>query len=106
MHRRARGGSCTASRKSDGGTPRRRAHRARVPTLRSAAALLAAAKDIPSLAPLAAAIGCDGAPSPLDADARAVLGIPDDVAHASVARGPDTLRALLLDVRAGRPVRE
>ena len=77
-----------------------------MPTLRSAAALLAAATDIPSLAPLAAAMGCEGLPSPLDADARVVLGIPDDVAHACVARGPDTLRALLLDVRAARPVRD
>ncbi len=77
-----------------------------MPTLRSAAALLAAAVDIPSLAPIARAVGCDGDPAALDADASHALGLPDDCAHASVARGPATLRALLLDLRGERPVRE
>jgi hypothetical protein len=77
-----------------------------VPTLRSAAALLAAATDISSLAPVAAAVGCTGMPAPLEADARTALGIPDDCAAANVARGPDTLRALLLDVRGTRPMRD
>ncbi|HUQ84118.1 MAG TPA: N-6 DNA methylase [Gemmatimonadaceae bacterium] len=77
-----------------------------MPTLRSAAALLAAATNIDSLTPIASAVGCTGAPSPLDAASRATLGIPDDCPRASVARGPDTLRALLVDVTAARPMRE
>lgn len=77
-----------------------------MPTLRSAASLLAAAADTPSLAAIAAAVGCSGAPAPFDPDARAALGIPSDCTHACVAAGPGTLRALLLDVRGGRPMRE
>jgi hypothetical protein len=77
-----------------------------VPTLRSAAALLAAATDISSLGPLAAAVGIAGLPAALDSDARTALGLPDDCPSASVARGPGTLRALLLDVSGTRPMRE
>ena len=77
-----------------------------MPTLRSAASLLAAATDIPSLGPLAAAVGIAGLPAPLDREARTALGLPDDCSSASVARGPGTLRALLLDVDGTRPMRE
>lgn len=77
-----------------------------MPTLRSAAALLAAAADTSALAAIAAASGCSGAPAPLDAAARNALGIPNDCTHASVAAGPGTLRAMLLDVRGQRPMRE
>jgi len=77
-----------------------------VPTLRSAAALLAAATDISSLGPLAAAVGIAGLPAALDSDARTALGLPGDCPSASVARGPGTLRALLLDVDGTRPMRE
>ena len=77
-----------------------------MPTLRSAATLLAAATDIPSLAPLAAAVGIAGPPAALDREARTALGLPDDCPSASVARGPGTLRALLLDVDGTRPMRD
>lgn len=77
-----------------------------MPTLRSAAALLAAATDIESLRPIAALVGCDGSASALDGASRAVLGIPDDCPAASVARGPGTLRALLVRVGTARGTRE
>jgi hypothetical protein len=77
-----------------------------VPTLRAAAALLASATDVTALAAIAAAIGCSGPPSTLDAAARVALGIPDECATAQVARGPGTLRALLLDTEGARPMRE
>ena len=77
-----------------------------MPTLRAAAALLAAATDVRSLAPVAAAIGCGDEPSALDTVARAALGIPDDCPSAHVARGPGTLRALLLEVGGSRPMRD
>jgi hypothetical protein len=77
-----------------------------VPTLRSAATLLASATDVASLGALAAVAGCDGTPAPLDGASRAVLGLPDDCPRALVARGPGTLRALLLDVRGERPMRD
>jgi hypothetical protein len=77
-----------------------------VPTLRSAAALLAAARDAASLAPVAAMVGCAGAPAPLDAESRVALGIPEDCPTALVARGPGTLRALLVETTGGRPIRE
>jgi hypothetical protein len=77
-----------------------------VPTLRFAAALLAAARDAESLAPIAALLGCGGSPAPLDGDSRAALGIPEDCPTALVARGPGTLRALLLETSGPRPVRD
>ena len=77
-----------------------------MPTLRSAAALLAAATDIHSLAPVAALIGCTAAPGLLDTHARSALGLPSDCETAAVARGPDTLRALLLDVSGDKSMRD
>ena len=77
-----------------------------MPTLRAAAVLLAAATDVTSLEPIAAVIGCTGAPASLDATSRNALGIPDDCDTARVARGPGTLRALLLDLRGERPMRD
>jgi len=77
-----------------------------VPTLRAAAVLLAAATDIAALGAIASTVGCAGAPAPLDATARTALGLPDDCQQAWVARGPGTLRALLLDVGGARPMRE
>ena len=77
-----------------------------MPTLRAAAALLAAATDVTSLAPIAALVGCTSAPATLDRDARTALGLPDECVAARVARGPATLRALLLDVSGTRPMRE
>jgi N-6 DNA Methylase len=77
-----------------------------VPTLRAAAVLLAAATDIASLGAIATAVGCVGPPGPLDTTARTALGLPGDCQQAWVARGPGTLRALLLDVGGHRPMRE
>ncbi|HEX5073596.1 MAG TPA: DNA methyltransferase [Gemmatimonadaceae bacterium] len=77
-----------------------------MPTLRAAAVLLAAATDIASLGAIATAVGCIGPPGPLDATARTTLGLPDDCQDAWVARGPGTLRALLLDIGGNRPMRE
>jgi len=77
-----------------------------VPTLRAAAVLLAAATDVVSLGAIAAAVGCAGPPASLDATSRTALGLPDDCQHAAVARGPGTLRALLLDIGGTRPMRE
>jgi len=77
-----------------------------VPTLRAAAVLLATASDVTSLAAIAATLRCAGPPASLDAESRAALGIPDECEKVSVARGPGTLRALLLDVRGARPMRE
>jgi hypothetical protein len=77
-----------------------------VPTLRSAAALLAQARDVESLGAIAAVVGCGGSASPLDPDSRAALGVPEDCTAAYVARGPGTLRALLLEVRGQRGLRE
>lgn len=74
--------------------------------LRSAAQLLAAASSLDALAALAAAAGFTSEPLPLDADARAALGV-NDVAHeARVIAGPGTLRALLVHCPAERPLRE
>lgn len=77
-----------------------------MPTLRSAAALLAAATDINALAAIAALIGCDAPPGILDPHARSALGVPSDCETAAVARGPDTLRALLLDVSGDKSMRD
>ena len=77
-----------------------------MPTLRAAAALLARATDVTSLAPIAALVGCTGAPATLDVDAKQALGIPNECDVARVARGPATLRALLLEIRGPRPMRE
>lgn len=75
-------------------------------TLRDAAELLASADSIDSLAPIAAAIGCDGAPSPLDADTRRSLGLDDSVLHARVAAGRGALRALLVALRPDVALRD
>jgi len=77
-----------------------------VPTLRAAAVLLAAATDIAALGAIATTVGCAGPPGPLDPTARTALGLPDDCQQAWVARGPGTLRALLLDIGGARAMRE
>jgi hypothetical protein len=68
--------------------------------------MLAAASDVASLTPLTAVVGCTGAPATLDGDARRALGLPDEFGTARIARGPGTLRALLLDTRGTQPMRE
>jgi len=51
-------------------------------------------------------VGCAGDALPLDTASRSALGIPDDCPRALVARGPGTLRALLVDVSGERPLRD
>ena len=65
----------------------------RVRTLRAAAELFAAVESIDTLAPIAAAIGCDGVPSPLDIDTRRALGLDDTVIDARIAAGPGALES-------------
>lgn len=68
----------------------------RVRTLRQAAALLARATSTEGLLTLAGALGFDGAALPLDADARANLGIPESAGEVRLMRGRGALRALLV----------
>lgn len=75
-------------------------------TLREAAALLRAATTVRSLQPIAAAVGCEGAPAPLDEPVRHALGLGVAVREARIAPGPGALRALLLELRPERPLRE
>ena len=75
-------------------------------TLRAASHLLATADSLDALANLVATLGCEEAPAPLDAATRAALGIPDDVRDVRIARGPGTLRALLIEVSATATLRE
>ena len=66
-------------------------------TARAAAALLAAAATVDSLAPLVATLGFDP-PLPLDGATRTALGVPDTAADVRLARGGGALRALLLEL--------
>lgn len=75
-------------------------------TLRAAGFILAAADSIGRLVPIAAACGCDGPPSPLDAETQRVLGLGDAIAEAFVAAGPGALRALLVRIDDRAPHRE
>lgn len=75
-------------------------------TTSSAARLLAAADSLDALAPLAAAIGCDAPPSPLDAATRAALGLPAELRSARIAAGTGTLRALLIELPRGSSPRD
>ena len=74
--------------------------------MRSAAALLAAPPGVDALHAIARVAGCDGDVAPLAADARAALGLPDDLLDARVCPGPGALRALLLRSPRGAPPRE
>ena len=75
-------------------------------TLRAATHLLAAADSLDALTPIAAAIGCDDPPAPLDVATRAALGIPEAVHEARSACGAGTLRTLLLELPANISSRE
>lgn len=77
-----------------------------MPTLRASAELLAAANSIDALAPIAAAVGCDGTVSPLDDATRRALGIAGIVRDARIAAGHGALRALLLDVSGAGATRD
>ncbi|HEY2897456.1 MAG TPA: hypothetical protein VGJ12_09990, partial [Gemmatimonadaceae bacterium] len=74
--------------------------------LRSAAQLLAAARDVASLAAIAAAAGFDATPLPLDADTCGALGLRDAACELRVISGAGTLRALLVECPARLPLRE
>jgi len=77
-----------------------------VRTLRDAAELLASADSIDALGPIAAAAGCAGASSPLDAATRQSLGLEESVLDARVAAGAGALRALLVVVRRDVALRD
>jgi len=77
-----------------------------VPTLHAAAQLLLAANSIDGLVPLARAIGCAGDVAPLDTPTRQSLGIIQGVSDARIATGRGALRALLLSVSDGTPLRD
>jgi hypothetical protein len=82
-------------------------YRRRVPTLRAAAALLAAADSVPRLIPLLRALGFDRPPLTLAAEARHALGLPSACGRAAVVEGAGTLRALAVEVAAdGAPLRQ
>jgi hypothetical protein len=76
-----------------------------VSSLRNAAELLAGAHAFRDLAKLSTPLGFT-APLPLDLDARRAIGLDRTIKRASVANGPGTLRALLLDPAADAPLRE
>ncbi|MGH7664567.1 MAG: DNA methyltransferase, partial [Gemmatimonadaceae bacterium] len=65
-------------------------------TVRSAAEALQAASSLDALHPIAAALGCDGEPVTLAPETAAAVGLPDSFGPAQVARGPGSLRALLV----------
>ncbi len=75
-------------------------------TLRSAADLLAAARSLDTLAPVAAAAGFTSAPLPLDAGARTALGLDGLAREARIVTAAGTLRALLVMLEPGAQVRE
>ena len=74
--------------------------------LRSAAQLLAAASTVDALAPLAAVAGFVGSPLPLDTAACTALGVRDLACDVRVLAGPGTLRAMLIECPASRPLRD
>lgn len=74
-------------------------------TLRHAAQLLSQVVKPGGLLPLAAALGFDAAGLVLDAGARESLHLPEELDDALVVRGRGALRALVIRVPAGRPLR-
>ena len=74
--------------------------------LRTAAQLLAAARDVDSLAALAAAAGFGATPLPLDANACTALGLREVACELRVIAGAGTLRALLVECPAKVPLRD
>lgn len=74
-------------------------------TTRDAAHLLQAAAGMDGLAAIAFATGCTSPPAPLDDEMRRTLLPPSDVATAAVCTGPGAIRALLVEVAAGTPLK-
>jgi hypothetical protein len=77
-----------------------------VRTLRSAAALLAAAAGIHQLYPILHGLGFDDPPHEADVTTRASLGIPATYRDVTIVRGRGSLRALLLVAPAHLSIRE
>ena len=75
-------------------------------TIRAAADTLARASSVASLAAIAAALGFDADPLPLDSATCEELGLPADIRHACIVRGPGDLRAILGEVDGGPNLRE
>ena len=80
-----------------------RRHRAGVRTLRAAAQLLEDAAALDSLVPIASAIGCGGAVTTLDQELLREIGLT--ATEARMVDAPGALRALLLEVDDGAPLR-
>jgi len=80
-----------------------RRHRAGVRTLRAAAQLLEDAAALDSLVPIAGAIGCGGAVTTLDQELLREIGLT--ATEARMVDAPGALRALLLEVDDGAPLR-
>ena len=74
-------------------------NRARVRTLRHAAALLANARSVDTLRPIVVELGLVDEPLPIDDATRRALGVPRDVHDAALVRGPGALRALIIETR-------
>ncbi|MBC7791602.1 MAG: N-6 DNA methylase [Anaerolineae bacterium] len=75
-------------------------------TLQAAATLLATPTSACELATIASAIGCGNPPLPLDDAVRRALALPRDAGDLLVARGPGTLRSLLVELSAETPIRD
>lgn len=77
-----------------------------MPSLAAFARLLAAAASVPTLIPLARALGFTADPLPLDTATLSALGIAGAVTEARIVPGRGALRALLVECPAGRPLRD
>ena len=73
-------------------------------TLRAAAQLLADAAALDSLTPIASALGCVGAVTPLDREMLQEIGLA--AAGARMIDAPGALRALLIEVDGRAPLRD
>ncbi|MCY7380580.1 MAG: hypothetical protein LH467_14730 [Gemmatimonadaceae bacterium] len=73
-------------------------------TLRQAASLLSAPTP-DGLAAIAATLGFEHAPQPLDAPTRAALGLPPELRDTRLVRGRGALRALLVSAPSETPLR-
>jgi hypothetical protein len=77
-----------------------------VPTIERSTELLSGAKGVDGLTGVVRELGFIGVPLSLDIEARSVLGLPESIDSAKVARGVGVLRALLLDIPRQSDIRE
>ncbi|CAN5694293.1 hypothetical protein BH23GEM1_BH23GEM1_08670 [soil metagenome] len=75
-------------------------------SLSRARALLTAASTLDQLLPLARELGFSPPARDLDTTTRDALGIPPEITHVRICRGPGSARALLLDVAAATALRD